>query len=61
MEVVTDVGQQETSVHVVSDVTAVVDAGDQVAQSLPRSVVVLVQVDTQQVLRYLRQHRYFRC
>ena len=54
MEVVTDVGQQETPVHVVSDVTAVVDAGDQVAQRLPRRVVVLVQVDAQQVLRYLR-------
>ena len=31
MEVVGDVGEQQTSIHVVRHVTAVVDAGDEVA------------------------------
>ena len=53
VEVVGDVRVQKTSVPVVSHVTSVVDRCDEELECLPRRLIVLVQVQTQQVLRHL--------
>ena len=52
-EVVVDVGEEETSVPVVSHMTTIVNSGNQVFQGIPWCVFVLVQVNTQKILWYL--------
>ena len=49
-EEVVDVCHQQTPIPVVSDVTTVVDASDKVLESVPRSFVIAVKVQTQQIL-----------
>ena len=45
---------KKSSVVVVCDVAAVVDARDQILERLERSFVVFLHVDREQILRHLR-------
>ena len=49
-EEVVDVCHQQTPIPVVSDMTTVVDAGDKVLESIPRSFIIAIKVQTQQIL-----------
>ena len=56
-KVILDVGHEEPSVPVICDVASVVDTSDEVLQSIPWGLLILVQVDTQQILRNLWDDR----
>ena len=47
---VVDVCHQQTPIPVVSDVTTIVDASDKVLESIPRSFIIAIKVQTQQIL-----------
>ena len=53
VHVVLDVGHQESAIPVVGHVAPVADARDQVLERLPRRLRILVQIDSEQVLRDL--------
>lgn len=54
-EEVIDVGNQDAAVPVVGHVTSVVDPGDEVLESIPGNLLVLVQVEAQQALAHLEE------
>ena len=55
IEKVVDVGVEKPAVKIVSHVTAIINAGDQILQSLEGSLVIFLHVDGKQVLRNLME------
>lgn len=49
-----DVTEQQSSIEVISDVSTIVHSSNQILQSLPWCVIVLIQVDGEQVFRHLQ-------
>ena len=53
-EEVCNICHQQPSIPVIRNVTTIVYTSNQVFQSIPRSIFILVQVDTEEILRDLQ-------
>lgn len=53
-EIVVDVSGKQTSIPVISYMTSIIDPSNEELQSIPRDLLILIQIETQKILTHLR-------
>lgn len=53
-EIVVDVSGQQTPIPVIGHMTSIIDPSNEELQSIPRDLLILIQIEAQKVLTHLR-------
>lgn len=57
-EIVVDVSGKQAAIPVIGHMTSIIDPSDEELQSIPRDLLILIQIKAQKILTHLRNRKY---